>query len=185
KALANNGSVFRAAAACAAGCAADAALRDSAAILGAAIALAEFAERSDDDLAAAIAAGRELQARIHRSVGAAAFDAIWHARSTVGIFGAVAAAVSLMKLDAVQARNALGLAATQSAGVAATTGTAAATIAVGKAAADAVEAAILASHGFTSSAAPIEGRRAFAALMAPSFDAPAITDGLGTNWSAR
>jgi len=42
---------------------------------------------------------------------------------------------------------------------------------------------VLASHGFTSSAAPIEGRRGFAALMATAFDARIIVDGLGVDWA--
>jgi 2-methylcitrate dehydratase PrpD len=182
RALAASGAILQSAAAHAAAFAGDASLSDSAAVLGAAFAAAKLKGASDDALAAAIACGRELQARVHRSVGDNAFDAIWNAGSAIGVFGAVAAAVSVMKLDAGQARNALGLAATQSAGLAITSGVAGAA-SVGKAAADAVEAAVLASHGFTSSAAPIEGRRGFASLMATMFDASAITRGLGTDWT--
>jgi 2-methylcitrate dehydratase PrpD len=57
-----------------------------------------------------------------------------------------------------------------------------AAIETGKAAADAIEASLLARHGFTSAPASIDGRRGFAALMAYRFDAPSITDGLGTRW---
>jgi 2-methylcitrate dehydratase PrpD len=46
---------------------------------------------------------------------------------------------------------------------------------LGKAAADAIEASLLAKHGFTSAAASIDGRRGLAALMAYRFDAGAIT----------
>jgi hypothetical protein len=181
KALAPNGDVLRMAASHAAAFAANAELANAAAVLGAALAAGRLAGSSDEAIAAAIACGRELGTRIHHSVGDRAFDAIWNAGSAIGIFGAVAAAARLLKLDAAQTRNALGLAATQSAGIAITTDVAGA-IVVGKAAADAVEAAVLASHGFTSSAASIEGRRGFAALMATTFEPRAITGGLGTNW---
>jgi hypothetical protein len=182
KALAAYGDVPRAAVSGATAIAADPALRDAAAILGAAIAAGQLAGASDEVLVAAIATGCELQTRLHRSVGDGAFDRTWNDRSALGGFGAVAAAARVMRLDKTQARHALGLAATQAAGIAATTGTAAG-IASGKAAADGVEAVVLATHGFTSSAASIEGRRGFAALMATAFDPSAIVDGLGERWS--
>jgi len=160
----------------------DPALRDEAAILGAAIAAAQLCRTSDDVLIGAIAVGRELQTRLRNSVGESAFRRIWNVDAALGVFGAVATAARVLNLDASQARNALGLAATQSAGIAATTG-ATAGVVIGKAAADAVEAAVLASHGFTSSAASIEGRRGFAALMATAFDRSAIIENLGENWT--
>ena len=79
-------------------------------------------------------------------------------------------------------RHALGIAATQAAGLARNAGEALAAIETGKAAADAIEAALIAKHGFTSAPASIDGRRGFAALMAYRFDAASITDGLGTRW---
>ena len=57
----------------------------------------------------------------------------------------------------------------------ATTGTGAAALACAKAAADAVEAAILARNGFTAAPASLEGRRGLAALMASNFDAACLT----------
>jgi hypothetical protein len=182
KALAPNGDVLRMAASHGAAFAADANLASAAAVLGAALAAGRLAGSSDEAMAAAIACGRELEARIHHSVGDRAFDAIWNAGSAIGIFGAVAAAARLLKLDVTQTRNALGLAATQSAGIAITTGMAGG-IVVGKAAADAVEAAVLAGYDFTSSAASIEGRRGFAALMATAFDSTAIVRELGSDWT--
>lgn len=124
KALNSNGAVLRSAAAYAVAFAGDAMFSDCAAILGAAIAAGKLVGASDEAVAAAIARGRELQARVHHSVGDSAFDAIWNAGSAIGIFGAVAAAVSVLGLDEGRARNALGLAATQSAGFAALMATA-------------------------------------------------------------
>ena len=87
-----------------------------------------------------------------------------------------------MALDAVCTRNALGVAATQAAGLALNANEAMEALETGKAAADAIEAALLAKHGFTSAPASIDGRRGLAALMAYRFDATAIIDELGTRW---
>jgi hypothetical protein len=159
------------------------ALAPVAAILGATLAPAIRYAADTDAMISAIACGRELQSRIHRSVGTDAFDRIWLPGSAIGIFGAVCAAVRILRLDHVQARDALGIVATQSAGLAAVAGDASESLLIGKAAADAVEAAVLARNGFTSSAASIEGRRGFAALMATAFDARVIIDGLGVDWA--
>lgn len=55
-------------------------------------------------------------------------------------------------------------------------------IETGKAAADAIEAALIAKHGFTSAPASIDGRRGLAALMAYRFDAASVVDGIGSHW---
>jgi len=89
--------------------------------------------------------------------------------------GATLAAARLLGLDALRTRHALGIAATQAAGLARNVGEAMGSLETGKAAADAIEAALLAKHGFTSAAASIDGRRGLAALMAYRFDAGAIT----------
>jgi 2-methylcitrate dehydratase PrpD len=183
KTLAGYGEIPRAAMTRATAIAGDPALRDEAAVLGAAVAVGQMTAASEAVLIAAITVGRELRARLCESVGENAFGRIWNADAALGVFGAVAVAARVLSLSAEQARHALGLAATQSAGIALTTG-AAAGIAIGKAAADGIEAAVLASHGFTSSAASIEGRRGFAALMATTFDPAAIVDALGESWTA-
>ena len=64
-----------------------------------------------------------------------------------------------------QARNALGICATQAAGLRAATGTDAGALQAGKAAFNAVEAAQLASLGFTSSREPLNGRRGLFTLF--------------------
>jgi 2-methylcitrate dehydratase PrpD len=64
-----------------------------------------------------------------------------------------------------QLRAAIGIAATQAAGLTVAEGTDAWPLQAGKAAFNAVEAARLAQAGFTSSSQPLEGRRGLYALF--------------------
>jgi 2-methylcitrate dehydratase PrpD len=79
--------------------------------------------------------------------------------------GATVAAGLMLGLPEPQLRAAIGIAATQAAGLAAAEGTDAAALQAGKAAFNAVEAAQLAAAGFTSSAQPLEGRRGLYAVF--------------------
>jgi 2-methylcitrate dehydratase PrpD len=72
----------------------------------------------------------------------------------------------LLCLPEDQLRHALGIAATQAAGLRAADATDAGPLQAGKAAFNAVEAAFLAQAGFTSSRDPLAGRRGLLALLA-------------------
>ena len=91
----------------------------------------------------------------------------WSARGIAGAIGAGVAAARLLGLDEAGVRNVVGLCATQAAGLRAAEGSEAGAVQAAKAAADAVEAATLARHGFTSSADGLGGRRGLFALLAP------------------
>ena len=92
-------------------------------------------------------------------------EAGWSATTAATLIGAGAAAARLLRLPGEQARNALGLCATQAAGLAGAEGTGAGAVQAGKAAFDAVEAALLARAGFTAARLPLEGRRGLFALL--------------------
>ncbi len=154
-------------------------------VLAAVIAYGEKLSASEDEIAAAAAIGIEAAARLLAAVDSQEFRARWNAASAVGVIGAVLAVSRLLKLDETRAQHALGIAATQAAGLARNAGEPMAAIEIGKAAADAIEAALLAKHGFTSAPASIDGRRGLAALMAYRFDEATITEGLGARWSAH
>jgi len=165
--------------------AADPSLADGAATLAVALVAGEHDAGLDEgDAIAAIAVGREAERRVVAAVLDDAFARVWDVAAIGARFGAVAAAARLTALDAAQARTALGIAATQAAGTALARGTQAGALAGGKAAADALEAVALARHGFTAPAAPLEGRRGFAAVQATRFDPSAILAQLGTRWGA-
>jgi 2-methylcitrate dehydratase PrpD len=82
--------------------------------------------------------------------------------------GATVAAGLMLGLAESQLRAAIGIAATQAAGLASAEGTDAWSLQAGKAAFNAVEAAQFAQAGFTSSHHPLEGRRGLYALFAAS-----------------
>ncbi|SMG50994.1 MmgE/PrpD family protein [Paraburkholderia susongensis] len=151
-------------------------------ILAAVIATGSKLAASDDEIAAAAAIGIEAAARLLAAVDNDEFRARWNGSSAVGILGAALALARLHRLDAARTRHALGIAATQAAGLARNEGQPMSAIETGKAAADAIEAVLLAKHGFTSAPASIDGRRGFAALMAYRFDEASIIEGLGTRW---
>jgi 2-methylcitrate dehydratase PrpD len=76
-------------------------------------------------------------------------------------------------------RDAFGIAATAASGLTEARGTMTAAYIVGAAAADGIEAALLARAEFTGAPLALEGRRGLAALMTPSFDVDALVAGLG------
>lgn len=151
-------------------------------VLAAVLAMGEKLGASDDEIAAAAAVGIEAAARVLVAVDSDEFRARWNVSSATGVLGATLAVSRLLKLDDMHMQNALGIAATQAAGLAHNNGKTMAAIETGKAAADAIEASLLAKYGFTSAPASIDGRRGLAALMAYRFDPASIIDGLGTHW---
>jgi 2-methylcitrate dehydratase PrpD len=151
-------------------------------VLAAVIAMGDKLGASGHEIAAAAAIGIEAAARVLIAVDSDEFRARWNVASTVGVLGAALAIARLHKLDQTRTRHALGIAATQAAGLARNQRETMAALETGKAAADAIEAALLAKHGFTSAPASIDGRRGFAALMAYRFDAASIAEGLGSHW---
>jgi hypothetical protein len=115
-----------------------------------------------DDCSVAVAAG--LAAATLTGAGLAT-AAGWSVPVVSAAIGAGLAAGLMLSLPEAQLRSALGICATQAAGLRAAAGTDAAPLQAGKAAFNAVEAAQLARLGFTSSREPLDGRRALFPLM--------------------
>ncbi|WP_193045234.1 MmgE/PrpD family protein [Mycolicibacterium baixiangningiae] len=101
----------------------------------------------------------------------------WSRRSVAGVIGAGAAVGRLLDFDDAKLRHLLGLCATQATGLRSLDDTDTGSLQVAKAAVDAVEAALLVSNGFTSSADGLTGRRGLFALMAPGATPPSTFDG--------
>lgn len=112
----------------------------------------------------AVAVGYVVADRVADGLPDAA-DAGWYVPAVAGTIGAGAAAGSLLGLTADQLRHAVGICATQAAGLGAACGTDAGPIQIGKAAFNAVEATLLARSGFTSSRLSLEGRRGLYTLF--------------------
>lgn len=120
-----------------------------------------------DDCAAAVAVGLAGAAIVESGLKGVA-RAGWSVPAVAAVVGAGLAAGVMLRLPEAELRNALGVCATQAAGLRAAAGTDAGAPQAGKAAFNAVEAAVLAWAGFTSSAEPLDGRRGLFALFRDS-----------------
>jgi hypothetical protein len=120
-----------------------------------------------DDCLAAVAAGLEAAALVESVLDRVAGPG-WSVPTVAAGIGAGLAAGVMLGLPEDQLRNALGVCATQAAGLRAAAGTEAGPLQAGKAACNAVEAALLAREGFTGPAEPLGGRRGLFALFSAS-----------------
>jgi 2-methylcitrate dehydratase PrpD len=106
----------------------------------------------------------------------------WHLTGTLGTIAAAAAAGKLIGLDAQQLTHAMGIAATQAAGMQQNRGTMCKSFHAGKAAQNGVLAALLAERGFDSTQEIIEGRRGFCRVYSDKAAPERLTEGLGEKW---
>jgi 2-methylcitrate dehydratase PrpD len=140
---------------------------------------------SGRDFVHAFVLGFEAESRVANAVYPAHYDAGWHMTGTAGVFGAAAAIGKLLGLTRQQMVWALGLAATQAAGLREMFGSMGKAFHPGRSAQNGCVAALLAAEGFTAGEQGIEGPRGFAAVTASRFDLSRITSGLGTDYDLR
>jgi 2-methylcitrate dehydratase PrpD len=133
----------------------------SVAILPAVFALAEKRHAGGREVAEALLAGYQALARISYAIGWSPYRRGFHATGTVGTFGAAVSCAKLLSLDKEGYGTALGLAATQAAGLKVSFGTMAKHLNAGKAAANGLLAAELAAVGFTAAEDALEGNQGF------------------------
>jgi 2-methylcitrate dehydratase PrpD len=148
------------------------------------LALAETRPMTGKEFLHAFILGIEVECRIGNSVYPEHYDRGWHITGTAGVFGAAAAAGKVLGLNALQMTYALGIAATQSAGLREMFGTMCKPFHPGCAARNGTQAAFLAKEGFTSSERGIEAPRGFAHVASTKFDPKEITEGLGIHWES-
>jgi 2-methylcitrate dehydratase PrpD len=153
-------------------------------VASALLALAEIRPLSGRDLLTAMIVGVEVECRIGNAVYPDHYDRGWHITGTAGVFGGAAAVGRAIGLDAQRLRWALGLAATQSAGLREMFGTMTKSFHPGRAAQNGAFAALLAEAGFDSSERGIEAPRGFANVLSDKQDYSEILEGLGTRWEA-
>jgi 2-methylcitrate dehydratase PrpD len=140
---------------------------------------------SGRDFLHAFVLGFEAESRVGNAVFPAHYDAGWHITGTAGIFGAAAAIGRLRGLTGPQMVWALGLAATQAAGVREMFGSMGKAFHPGRAAQNGYASAILAEAGFTAGERGIEGPRGFAAVTAAHHDLAKVTADLGVDFNLR
>ena len=131
------------------------------AIVAAALALAEARGASGRTLLGAIIAGIEMACRVGVLAHGQLHPNGFHPTGTTVPFGAAGAAAYLLGLDATQRAQALGIAATQGAGLVASAGTMCKPFHSGKAAMSGLMAASLAARGFIGRPDAIEAPEGF------------------------
>jgi 2-methylcitrate dehydratase PrpD len=156
-------------------------LHASSPILAALLALADRGGIDGRTLIAAYVTGFEAGVRTGQSAPAH-HDGGWHLTGTLGTIAAGAAAGKLLGLDAKRLTHALGIAATQAAGLQQNRGTMCKSFHAGKAASSGVLAALLAERGFDSSEEIIEGKRGFCRIYSTVAKPEAVLEDLGTRW---
>ena len=137
---------------------------------------------SGRDFVHAFALGFEVESRIGNAVYPAHYEAGWHITSTTGVFGASAAVGKLLGLSTRQMVWALGLAATQAAGIREMFGSMAKSFQPGRAAQNGITSALLAHADFSAGERALEGPRGFAAVTAARYDLSKIETALGETW---
>jgi 2-methylcitrate dehydratase PrpD len=158
------------------------AIHPTAPVAAAALALAEERELSGAQLLHAVILGVEVACRIGNAVSPGHYARGMHITATCGVFGAAAASAKLLNLGAEGIWSALGIAASQSAGIVENLPTAAKNVAVGNAARNGLLAALLAGEGYSAAPAAIEGPFGWAKAMGDDFERAEITRDIGQQW---
>jgi 2-methylcitrate dehydratase PrpD len=158
------------------------AIHPTAPLAPALLALAELKPVSGRDLLLAFVLGQEIECRIGLAMSPSHYNKGWHITATCGVFGAAAGSGKLLALTAAQMLWALGIAATQSAGLCECLGTPAKSVGVGNAARNGLLAALLAAKDFAGPAEPLIGVQGFYNAMGEKPDLSRLTDGLGEHW---
>jgi 2-methylcitrate dehydratase PrpD len=142
----------------------------SVAVLPAALALAEQRDANAGELLCAFVAGYDTACRVAAAIGPEPYLRGSHQTGSVGIFGAAAACARLLGLDADATAVALGIAASEAAGLCCNFGTMTKPLHAGRASEGGLLAALLAGRGFTANPAAIEADKGLAAVLGGSLD---------------
>src|SRR5262245_7180910 len=156
-------------------------LHTSSPVLAALLALAERSPVSGTDLMLAYAVGFEAGVRAGRTAPGH-HKGGWHLTGTLGSIAAGVAGGRLLRLDGQRLTYAMGIAATQAAGLQQNRGTMCKSFHAGKAASNGVLAALLAERGFDSTQEVIEGKKGFARIYSDVATPELLVAGLGDSW---
>ena len=148
-------------------------------VASAALALAEHHGASGRQLIDALVLGIDVACRAGNMIYPDHYDRGWHITGSTGMLGAAAACARLLGLDAARTTMALGIAASQPIGVREQFGSMTKPFHPGGAARAGLMAALMAKHGYTSSARAIEAPRGLAQTYSTKHAWHEITDELG------
>lgn len=124
-------------------------------------ALGEERRVNGRDVLAAYVIGVETEIRLARAVNFHHYDKGWHPTATLGIFGTVAAAARLLRLNKSKTTRAIAIAASLASGLKANFGTMVKPLHVGHSGRSGLFAALLAERGFDSSHNVFEHHQGF------------------------
>lgn len=154
----------------------------SAVVAPAVLAACEAANASGADLLSAFIAGVEAEYAVGMATTLSIYHKGWWTTGVLGAIGAAAGAARALGLNAAQTTCAIGLAAAGTGGIKACFGTQGKPILAGRAAANGLEAAMLAAKGATGPAGVFEATNGFAQLFNDGrFEADAVA-ALGRSW---
>ncbi len=132
------------------------------------LAIGESTGASGEDVLTAYVVGYEVACYVAGPILQSHYMQGWHSTATFGSLGAAAAVAWLLKLNVHQVRMALGIAASLAGGLRQNFGTMTKPLHAGKAAANGIQAALLAQAGFTADDNIIEAPLGFATVFGHS-----------------
>ena len=148
-----------------------------------ALALGELGNRSGRDVLTAYQVAVEVETKIAEAINPRHYDEGFHSTATIGAIGAAAGAAKLLKLDVEQTQRALGIGASQAAGLRESFGTMTKPFHPGRSAESGVVAAEFAKLGWTSTPIVLEAGRGFFQAAGGGYDSAAIEGKLGNPWT--
>jgi 2-methylcitrate dehydratase PrpD len=157
----------------------------SAAILAGTLALGEELDADVSELLSAFVAGYETACRVAVALGPEPYLRGFHSTGTIGTLGAAAACARLLGLDAPRTAAAIGIAASEAAGLKCNSGTMTKSLHAGKACENGLLAALLAARGFTASQHSIEAEQGLVAAAAGRGDTAAALSDPPAGWHLR
>ena len=157
------------------------------AVVPAALAVAEEARSSGEELLISIVMGYELISRAGLAVGSVHMLEGFYPTGTNGVFGAVAAAGRLLKLTAEQMTHAMGTAGSFASGIVeySVSGGMVKRLHAGRAAEGGVTAAYLARSGFTGPTTVLEGKFGYCNTFSSAPDISRLLENLGSDYKIR
>jgi 2-methylcitrate dehydratase PrpD len=154
-------------------------------VLAPALALGEARSLSGRDLMTAYHVGVEVECKIAEAIAPRHYEDGFHSTGTCGAIGAAAAAAKVAGLDRTQTLRALGIAASEAAGLRENFGTMTKPFHAGRAAESGVVAAEMAGLGWTAAEQILEAPRGFFHAAGGGYDPAAIVHKLGRPWTFR
>jgi len=130
----------------------------------AALAAADRDDKSGRDVLTGYIVGLEAAYRIGRSVSPSHWTKGWHSTGSVGVFGATAAASSVLDLSVEAIQRAFGIAGSSASGMQKNAGTMTKPLHAGHAATMGIRAALLSQKGFTSNPSILGGENGYGTL---------------------